>query len=78
MIKKILSSSLAVLLMTSSVGFSYATKEPEFPELIKKNLSSYVFYEDFEKYADYTVTETGIGLDETINRVLELIEKIGG
>jgi len=52
MIKKILSSSLAALLMTSSVGFSYATKEPEFPELIKKNLSSYVFYEDFEKYAD--------------------------
>ena len=32
----------------------------------------------FEKYADYTVEETGIGLDETIDRVLELIEKIGG
>ena len=32
----------------------------------------------FEKYADYTVEETGIGLDETIEKVLELIGKIGG
>lgn len=32
----------------------------------------------FEKYADYTVSETGIGLDETIDKVLELLEKIGG
>ena len=32
----------------------------------------------FEKYADYTILEAGISLDETIERVLELIEKIGG
>lgn len=32
----------------------------------------------FEKYADYTISEAGIGLDETIGKVLELIEKIGG
>ena len=32
----------------------------------------------FEKYADYTVSEAGLGLDETIDKVLELIEKIGG
>lgn len=32
----------------------------------------------FEKYADYTISENGIDLDETIDRVLELIEKIGG
>ena len=32
----------------------------------------------FEKYADYTILETGISLDETIERVLELLEKIGG
>ena len=32
----------------------------------------------FDKYADYTVEETRIGLDETIEKVLELIGKIGG
>lgn len=32
----------------------------------------------FEKYADYTISEEGIGLDETIEKVLELISKIGG
>lgn len=32
----------------------------------------------FEQYADYTVSEVGLSMDETIERVLELIEKIGG
>lgn len=32
----------------------------------------------FETYADYTISEEGIGLDETIEKVLELIRKIGG
>lgn len=29
----------------------------------------------FEKYADYTVSEDGLDLEETIERVLELLEK---
>ena len=29
----------------------------------------------FEKYADYTVSEQGLGLEETIDKVLELFEK---
>lgn len=32
----------------------------------------------FEKYADYTVVEHGNTLDETIEQVLDLVEKIGG
>ena len=32
----------------------------------------------FEKYADYTVSEEGLDLEETIDMVLELLEKIGG
>lgn len=32
----------------------------------------------FETYADYTIEEDGLTLDETIDKVLELIEKIGG
>ena len=32
----------------------------------------------FEKYADYTVSEEGLSLEETIDMVLELLEKIGG
>lgn len=32
----------------------------------------------FEKYADYTIVEEGKTLDETIEQVLDLIEKIGG
>lgn len=32
----------------------------------------------FEKYADYTISGDGKTLDETIELVLELIEKIGG
>ena len=32
----------------------------------------------FEKYADYTVSEEGLSLEETIDVVLELLEKIGG
>ena len=32
----------------------------------------------FEKYADYTVSEEGLSLEETIDMVLELREKIGG
>lgn len=32
----------------------------------------------FEKYADHTISEEGIGLDDTIEKVLELISKIGG
>ena len=32
----------------------------------------------FEKYADYTISEEGLDLEETIDRVLELFEKIGG
>lgn len=29
----------------------------------------------FEKYADYTISEEGLSLDETIDEVLELLEK---
>lgn len=29
----------------------------------------------FEKYADYVVSEEGLGLDETIDKVIELLEK---
>ena len=29
----------------------------------------------FEKYADYTISEEGLSLEETIDRVLELFEK---
>ena len=32
----------------------------------------------FEKYADYTISEDGLELEETIDKVLELFEKIGG
>ena len=32
----------------------------------------------FKKYADYTVSEEGLSLEETIDMVLELLEKIGG
>lgn len=32
----------------------------------------------FEKYADYTVSESGLTLEETIEEVLELFQKIGG
>lgn len=32
----------------------------------------------FEKYADYTISEDGLELEETIDTVLELFEKIGG
>lgn len=32
----------------------------------------------FEKYADYTISEEGLDLEETIDKVLELIKKIGG
>jgi shikimate kinase len=32
----------------------------------------------FEKYADYTVSEEGFSLEETIDMVLELLKKIGG
>lgn len=32
----------------------------------------------FEKYADYTVSEEGLTLEETIDEVMELIKKIGG
>lgn len=32
----------------------------------------------FEKYADYTVSEEGLSLEETIDMVLELLKKIGG
>lgn len=32
----------------------------------------------FETYADYTISEEGIGLGETIEKILELISKIGG
>lgn len=32
----------------------------------------------FEKYADYTISEEGLDLEETIDTVLELFEKIGG
>lgn len=32
----------------------------------------------FEKYADYTISESGLDLDGTIEKVLELAEKIGG
>lgn len=32
----------------------------------------------FEKYADYTVSEEGLTLEETIDQVMELFEKIGG
>ena len=32
----------------------------------------------FEKYAEYTVSEEGLSLEETIEEVLNLIEKIGG
>lgn len=32
----------------------------------------------FEKYADYTVSEEGLSLEETIDMVLGLFEKIGG
>ena len=32
----------------------------------------------FEKYADYTVSDEGLDLEETIDMVLELLEKIGG
>ena len=32
----------------------------------------------FEKYAEYTISEEGLDLEETIDRVLELFEKIGG
>ena len=29
----------------------------------------------FEKYADYTISEEGLDLEETIDKVLELFEK---
>ena len=29
----------------------------------------------FEKYADYTISEEGLSLEETIDEVLELLEK---
>lgn len=32
----------------------------------------------FEKYADYTISEEDLDLEETIDTVLELFEKIGG
>ena len=47
--------------------------------VLKENQTLRDLYDErtalFEKYADYVVSEDGLGLDETIDKVIELLEK---
>lgn len=47
--------------------------------VLKPGQTLYDLYEErtklFEKYADYVVSEEGIGLEETIDKVLDLLEE---
>lgn len=47
--------------------------------VLRENQTLYDLYEErtklFEKYADYIITESGIDIEETIGKVLELFEK---